>query len=130
MLGKKIVIVDDDETIRKTFFLLLSKKYRVYPAQDSKDALARLRSVKADLLIADYKLPYLNGLELIAKLREEGYDGEAILISAFPDLVKIEDLHRLSISQFFVKPLDLNALNKSIDRLLEARDGLEKRLSG
>ena len=41
MLGKKIVIVDDDETIRKTFFLLLNKKYRVYLAARAKEALDR-----------------------------------------------------------------------------------------
>jgi DNA-binding NtrC family response regulator len=121
MAGKKIVIVDDDETIRKTFSLLLSKKYRVYPVKDSEEALARFGKAKVDLVIADYKLPSLNGLELIKRLRASGFEGEAMLISAHPDLVKIEDLNRFSISCFFVKPLDLNALNVSIDRALEPK---------
>jgi DNA-binding NtrC family response regulator len=125
MPGKKIVIVDDDESIRKTFFLLLGKKYRVYPVKDSEEALARFSNAKVDLVIADYKLPCLNGMELIKRLRASGFEGEAMLISAHPDLVKIEDLSRLSISHFFVKPLDLNVLNLSIDRVLQPKKLLE-----
>jgi two-component system response regulator YesN len=127
MPGKRIVIVDDDESIRKTFFLLLSKKYRVYPVKDSAEALAKFSHAKVDLVIADYKLPSLNGLELIKRLRAAGFEGEAMLISAHPDLVRIEDLNRFSISHFFVKPLDLAVLNLSIDRLLEPKGSPESR---
>jgi len=125
MAEKKIVIVDDDENIRKTFTLLLRKKYRVYPVKDSEEALAKFRTAEVDLVIADYKLPCLNGMELIRRLRASGFEGEAMLISAHPDLVKIEDMSRLSISHFFVKPLDLNALNLSIDRVLLPKKLLE-----
>jgi DNA-binding NtrC family response regulator len=125
MVAKKIVIVDDDENIRKTFILLLGKKYRVYSLKDSREALAKLRHSRPDLVIADYKLPHLNGVELIKKLREDGFEGEAMLISAHPDLVRIEDMSRFAISHFFVKPLDLNALNLSIDRVLQAKNPLE-----
>ena len=126
MPDKKIVIVDDDESIRKTFFLILQKNYRVYLAKDSKEALQRFKRAKIDLIIADLKLPYLNGVELIAKFRELGYGGEVILISAYPDLVNIDELSRLSISHFFVKPLDLDSLNRSIDHLLNSKKTTEK----
>ena len=126
MPGQKIVIVDDDETIRKTFFLLFSKKYRVYPVPGSKEALARFRHQNVDLIIADYKLPDINGLELIGRFREAGYEGEAILITAFPDQISLRDLGRYAISQFFVKPLDLDVLNKSVDRLLLLREQLSQ----
>jgi len=126
MASQKIVIVDDDETIRKTFFLLFSKKYRVYPVPGSKEALARFRHQNVDLIIADYKLPDINGLELIGRFREAGYEGEAILITAFPDQISLRDLGRYAISQFFVKPLDLDVLNKSVDRLLLLREQLSQ----
>ncbi len=121
MSEKKIIIVDDDESIRKTFFLILNKNYRVYLAKDSGEALQRFKRAKIDLIIADLKLPYLNGVEMIAKFRELGYRGNVILISAYPDLVKIDELSRLSISHFFVKPLDLDSLNRSIDHLLNSK---------
>ena len=125
MATKKIVIVDDDENIRKTFSLLLGKKYRVSSFKDSREALSKLENSRVDLVIADYKLPYMNGMELIKKLREQGFEGEAMLITAHPDDVKIEDMSRLVISHFFVKPLDLNVLELSIDRALQLRNPLE-----
>jgi len=128
MVKKKIVVVDDDESIRQTFFLILNKNYLVYLAKDSKEALQRFGDADIDLIIADLKLPYLNGIEMIAKFRELGYKGEVILVSAFPDLVKVDELSKLSISHFFVKPLDLDALNRSIDYLLNSKEIPEKRV--
>lgn len=125
---KAVVVVDDDESIRKTFFLILHEKYRVYLAEDSLEALERFKKANIDLIIADLKLPSITGLEMIAKFRESGYRGEVILISAFPDLLKIDDLSRLSIGHFFVKPLDLDALNQSINHLLSPEEGREKRV--
>ncbi len=128
MPEKKIVVVDDDESIRKTFFLILHENYRVYLAKDAKEALQRFKKAKIDLIIADLKLPYINGLEMINKFRESGYQGEAILISAFPDLIDVDELSRLSVSQFFVKPLDLDALNHSIDNILKSENNTETRV--
>lgn len=128
MRPKKIVVVDDDESIRKTFFLIFNKSYQVYLARDSQEALKRFRKAKVDLIIADIKLPDLTGLEMIAKFRESGYRGEVILISSFPDFVEIDELSRLSISHFFVKPLDLEALNLSIEYLLDSKKITEKRV--
>lgn len=121
MSEKKIIIVDDDESIRKTFFLILNKNYRVYLAKDSGEALQRFKRAEIDLIIADLKLPHLDGVEMIAKFRELGYRGNVILISVYPDLVKVDELSRLSISHFFVKPLDLDSLNRSIDHLLNSK---------
>lgn len=128
MLEKKVVVVDDDESIRKTFFLILQNNYRVYLARDSKEAQKHFKKIKIDLIIADLKLPGINGPEMIAQFRESGYKGEVILISAYPDLVDLEELKRLRIGHFFVKPLDLKALNQSIDYLLCSKEDKEKRI--
>ncbi|MFC2166235.1 response regulator transcription factor [Acidobacteriota bacterium] len=130
MTEKKIVIVDDDDCIRKTFFMILHENYRVYLAKDPKEALSKFKRADIDLIIADLKLPYINGLEMISLFRESGYKGEAILISAYPDLITTEELNRLSIGHFFVKPLDLTALNQSIDHLLNGKNHNSKRVKG
>jgi DNA-binding NtrC family response regulator len=119
---KTVIVVDDDESIRKTFSLLFQQTYRVCLARDAREALDRFRHQEADLIIADYKLPGLNGMEMIGKFREAGYVGEAILISAYPDQISLQDLGRYAISQVFVKPPDLDILLRSVDRLLYLRD--------
>ena len=126
MTEKKIVVVDDDESIRKTFFLILSKNHKVFLAKDANEVLSFFQKMKIDLLIADVKLPGKNGLEMVAELRKSGYRGEVILISAYPDLIDLNLLQQLSIRHFFVKPLDLKALNHSIDYLLAQEKDREK----
>ena len=128
MTSRKIVIVDDEETIRKTFSLILSQQYRVSLAKDAAEALARFRGAGIDLMIIDYRLPDMTGIDLVAALRKNGYRGDVILISAFSDMIEPDILSRLSISHFFAKPLDLNALSRSIDYLLSLRGQAEKRI--
>jgi two-component system response regulator (stage 0 sporulation protein F) len=127
MLGKKIVVVDDEESIRKTFFLLLNTKYRVYPAKDAEEVLDKFKGLAFDLIIADLRLPGRDGVELITELRRLGYRGEVILISAHAELVDPSKLSRLRIGHFFAKPLDLNALSRSIDYLLTKDEGAQPR---
>lgn len=124
MAEKRIVVVDDDESIRKTFRLLLKKQYRVLLARDSEEALREFGSLKFDLIIADLRLPRLSGLDLIARFRDLGYRGEAILISAHPDCVSIEELSRHAIGHFFAKPLDLNVLSRSVEYLLKPKEAV------
>ena len=97
---------------------ILHEKYRVYLAKDSHEALQRLESSSVDLVIADLKLPFTSGVDLISRIRNDGYEGEAILISAYPDQLEGRSLDHLSIAHFFTKPLDLDALNESISCLL------------
>ncbi len=124
MSEKKILVVDDDESIRKTFRLLLKKQYHVFLARDSEEALSEYKSLKFDLIIADLRLPRLTGLELIARFRDLGYRGEAIVISAHPDCISIDELGRHAIGHFFAKPLDLNVLSRSIDYLLQPKEAV------
>lgn len=115
---KKIIVVDDDETIRKTFFLLLHKKFKVYLAKDAREALQRIRRSAIDLIITDVKLPDMTGLEMVAEARKAGNEAPVVLISAYPDLIRLEELDKLKIGYFFVKPLDLEALTRSINYIL------------
>ncbi len=122
MAEKKIIVVDDDESIRKTFFLLFKKQYRILLAKDSEEALRSYKSCKFDLIVADLRLPRLSGLEMIARFRELGFRGEAILISGHPDCISVDELSRYAIGHFFSKPLDFQALTRSIDYLLQPKE--------
>jgi DNA-binding NtrC family response regulator len=117
MLAKKILVVDDEESIRKTFVLLLSEKYRVVAAKDAEEALDKQKN-GYDLIIADLRLPGKDGVELVTEMRRRGYRGEVILISAHAELVDPSILSRLRIGHFFAKPLELDAISRSIDYLL------------
>ncbi len=126
---KKVLIVEDEPTIRKTFVALLQDRYRVIAVETAREALTRFRKVKIDLIITDLKLFDMSGLELIERFREAGYEGDVILISGYPDDVDTQVLLDLSIGYFFAKPLDLNELNNAIEYLLDTHLWHEKRIA-
>ena len=116
MPAKKIVVVDDEESIRKTFFLILNKNYKVYLAKDGEEALARFKNVQVDLVIADYRLPDMNGLDLIGALRQTGYRGEVIMISAFAELIE-PDTSVPTPHQSFLRQTPRSQRPEPVDRL-------------
>jgi DNA-binding response OmpR family regulator len=122
MHDKRIVIVDDDESIRKTFSLLLSGYYNIFLARDAREALTWLESMAVDMIIADLRLPQKNGIQMLLDFRQAGYHGKIILISAFPDQIKTEDLASLKVDRLFIKPLDLRAMTEAIDFLLKQEE--------
>jgi two-component system NtrC family response regulator len=129
MSRKRVILVDDDESLRRTLFLMLHEQYRVYPVKNAREALRRFSNTKIDLIISDVKLPDLNGLEMIAGFREAGYRGEVILISGYPDIIDINELRHLSVGYFFAKPFDLAELSSAVEYLLDTKKWHEKRIS-
>ncbi|MFQ6037093.1 MAG: response regulator [Candidatus Aminicenantales bacterium] len=127
-MKKIVVVVDDDASIRKTFFLILNRDYRVYLAGSAEEALQRFKHKPVDLIISDLKLPDRNGLEMISEFRHTGYMGEVICVSSFPELASPVDLQRLNIKHLFAKPLDLDALHHAIEALLEPPESLSNPL--
>ena len=89
---KKVLIIEDEPTIRKTFVALLQDRYRVVAVETAREALQRFRKAKIDLIITDLKLADMSGLELIERFREAGYEGDVILISGYPDDVDTQVL--------------------------------------
>lgn len=115
---KNVVVVDDDAIIRKTMRLILHKKVNVYTAKDFLEALRIFQEQAIDLAIVDFKLREGTGLDVISAYRKAGFKGEAVLISAFSELVNAESMRNLSIAEVFSKPLDLDEFTETVENLL------------
>ncbi len=119
-MKKRIIIIEDDETIKKTFSLIL-KDYDIEVFSSGEEAIREINKLSdgtIQLVITDYKLPGINGIKFIEALKKRGYKGKIILISAYPNLIGVEDLVKTGIDCFFVKPLELDKLIESIKNLL------------
>lgn len=117
---KTILIVEDDESIGDFLSLAITQEtpYQVVLVNDGPHALQAARSFHPALLITDYWLPGLNGLELFDRMRsdQELADLSALLISA--NLPKRELKQRGVIG--IEKPLDLDALLQTVANLLSS----------
>jgi FixJ family two-component response regulator len=81
-----VLIVEDDlSLISAMTFALQADGLRVLAYSDGRELLAADRDRPADCLVVDYRLPGMNGLDVIAALRERGETAPAILITTNPD---------------------------------------------
>lgn len=122
----RILIVDDDETIRDTLYELLSTEYICQTAETAEKALARLEADEYDIVLTDISMPGLSGLELLGHVRQKFPNTPVIIISGIGDQEHAQGLIRLGAFDFLLKPFSLEVVEKSVTRALEYR----KRLAG
>ena len=91
----RILVVDDDETIRDTLYELLSEEYDCQTAQTAEQALARLEVDTYDVVLTDISMPGLSGLELLGHVRQKYPDTPVIIISGISDQEHAQGLIRL-----------------------------------
>ena len=116
-----ILVVDDEQGMRNFLIKVLAPRCRfVASAASAEEGAEWMRSQRVDLVILDISLPGKNGVAWLKELREQGYSGEVILITAFADLETAIESLRAGASDFILKPFRipqiLNAIKQCYDR--------------
>jgi DNA-binding NtrC family response regulator len=115
-----ILIVDDEKLIRMTLRERLQKHgYKVLDAEDGKTALERLREDGADLVLLDYRLPDLDGIQVLHQIREIAPDASVIMMTAFSSVDTAVEALKLGAFDYLRKPIDNDELLATIERALE-----------
>jgi DNA-binding response OmpR family regulator len=84
ILGKRILLVEDERAVRETFRLLLAKdQHIVVEANNGAEAFALFLREKFDLVITDYEIPFLKGNELAAKIKRAAPSQPVLMVTAF-----------------------------------------------
>lgn len=116
----KILIVDDEIATTEALQGFLQKKgYDVTTEHDPESALELIRGREFDLLIADYRMPKMNGLELIQKTREIDPVIAIIMISAYGKIETAVKIMKSGASDYLTKPIDLKELLLLIDKCID-----------
>ncbi len=124
--AQRILVVDDDEDIRRfNVEILTSSGYRVDAAADGALALASLQINNYDLLLTDYGLPKVNGLDLIKKIRAAHMVIPVILASGTmpTEELKHPELH---IEAMLPKPYTFEQLLETVRKVLSATHDTEE----
>jgi DNA-binding NtrC family response regulator len=116
-----ILVVDDEEGMRNFMLKILAPRcHWVSSANSAEEAALLAQQQRIDLLILDITLPGKSGVEWLKELRQQGYSGEVILITAFADLETAIESLRAGASDFILKPFRipqiLNAIKKCYER--------------
>lgn len=122
MSKARILVVDDEASARSGLEKLLNQSgYDVSLAPDGVAALEVAASTAPDVVVTDLKMPNMDGMTLLTKLREQDSELPVIVTTAFGDVSNAVDAMRKGASDFITKPIDFDVLLLAIERAFEQR---------
>ena len=109
---KRVLIVDDDDGVRTALnFTLKSGGYKVEQASSGQEGLAKLKEFRPHMVISDYLMPGMNGLEFLCLVRTRCPDTIRILVTGHAEThVAIEAINQGEIFRFITKPWDVTEI--------------------
>jgi DNA-binding NtrC family response regulator len=126
---KSILIIEDDPLVRKTLASQLGKKgFDVAVAETGEDGVRAFGESPPDLVLLDVRLPDIDGLEVLRKIKERSRRAIILIMTAFDDMKTTVEAIKLGAFEYLVKPLNATELDLTIDKALQVR-ALEDKVS-
>lgn len=119
----KLVLVDDDELIRDSLGLFLeSEGCKLHAFATAEEGLEAFKRQPYDLIIADYKLPGMDGLEFFKKIQGVSSHALKILITAYGSEEVFSEAREIGVEDIIEKPFTSKTLEDSLATLIEKGD--------
>ncbi len=122
MTATRIMIIDDEKIVGDMARLSLEAEgYTVETFLNAEPALKRLQVEKFDVVVTDYKMKGIDGMEVLRTVRSLYPGTQVIMITAFANLDAAIEALRRDVHDFFPKPVKIKELKESIRRALQKR---------
>ena len=120
--GATILVVDDEPNLRRVLSAVLARDgHQVLVADGGRDAIRKAKAeLKLDLLITDYLMPDMNGLEVLEAVRKHHPGLRALIISGHGTVRSAVEAMRLGAFDFITKPFDVEQVRDAVERALIA----------
>lgn len=116
----KILVVDDNKLEREGIKFLLKKKasdLTIDEAGDGLEAVKKTKLVHYNLLITDIKMPYMDGIELVKKIRTYNQDMKIIVLSGYEEFEYVKELLRYNVVDYLLKPLKVEVFYDTLKKI-------------
>lgn len=120
-LNKKVLLVDDEEGFLGVIKEALEVRgFEVVTAASAIEAGLELATKKPDIILMDIKMPGINGIQACSSIKKNSATAKIpiIAVSALSDDHSIKDAYRAGITDYFIKPIDIEKLVKRIKEIL------------
>ncbi|MBN1917178.1 MAG: response regulator [Verrucomicrobia bacterium] len=117
----RILIIDDEAGPRESIRVSLENLYECTAVEDGYQGIALLDTFRPDLIVLDIRMPRIDGIETLRRLREKDGDVEVVLLTAYGSLDTAQKAIRYGVFDYIEKPFDLHALRATVARGIERR---------
>jgi DNA-binding NtrC family response regulator len=119
----KILLIDDDEWIRDSLSIFFEAEgCHVLALETAEEGLSAIKEQIFDLIIVDYKLPGLDGLEFLKRIHKAQKDAIKVMITAYRNDSVVSEAKKLKIQGFIEKPFTSDSIMASLAHLIKVRD--------
>lgn len=117
----KVLIIDDQNAILESLSMFFSEKgHEVLTAEYGKEGLEKAQSEQPDIIILDIRLPDINGIEVLKKIRFINDQIFVLMITAFHDMETTIEAMKYGAYDYIHKPINIDELNASVNKVAEA----------
>jgi len=120
---EKILLIDDEKIMHDIIKQLLkneNKDQRIICAQTGENALKEISKKEFSVILLDIKLPDINGIELLKKIRNNGIKSEVIIITGHGDVDNAVEAMKMGAYDYIEKPFNNNKLELTIDKAIQS----------
>jgi DNA-binding NtrC family response regulator len=118
----KIIVVDDEEGVRESFNMILKiKDYEVDTFEDGESAISSLKKDMYDVAFVDYKLPGMDGIEVLKKIKEIDTNVEVVIVTAYASESSHANAITLGALEYLRKPFLMEEIYELVERALRKR---------
>jgi DNA-binding NtrC family response regulator len=118
----RIMVIDDEPSVLESFKMILKiKDYEVETFPDGPAALQNLTKGKFDVAFVDYKLPVMDGLEVLRRIKEIDSDIEVIIVTAYATDASHANAITLGALEYLRKPFLMEEIYELVERALKRR---------
>lgn len=115
-----ILVIDDEPHMRRVLEIMLRQAgHKVFSASDGLEALELMHANRIDLVITDMRMPRMDGIELLSRMRAEDNQTPVIVVTAHGSIESAVDAMRHGASDYILRPFDLETLELAISRVLK-----------
>ena len=117
----RVLVVDDEEGPREAIRMILKPRYEVYTAGSGEEVLAALPGLRPDVIFMDVKMPRMDGVQLLERVKATDPQVEVVMITAYASLDTVQRAMRFGAMDYLVKPFGPKELQEAADRALSRR---------
>ena len=118
----RILLIEDEEPIRRVLIRILSEEsasYEIIQAEDGREGISKLSKSIFDLVLCDIKMPKMDGIEVLQAAKQNGIHVPFIMLTGHGNIETAVEAMKLGAYDFISKPPDLNRLLTAVNHAIE-----------